>query len=48
MSKEVFCKLCDILVQSGGLRLTQKMSVKEQVAMFLHIVVNDKRNWFIS
>ncbi|WOG86595.1 hypothetical protein DCAR_0205810 [Daucus carota subsp. sativus] len=48
MSKEAFCKLCDILVQSGGLRPTQRMSVEEQVARFLHIVGNDTRNRFIS
>lgn len=48
MSKDAFCKLCDILVQSGGLRPTQRMSVEEQVARFLHIVGNDSRNRFIS
>ena len=48
MSMNAFRTLCDILVQHGGLRPTQRMSVEEHVARFLHIVGNDLRNRFAS
>ncbi|KAK1371215.1 hypothetical protein POM88_037307 [Heracleum sosnowskyi] len=48
MNKEAFLKLCNILISDGGLRPTQRMSVKEQVARFLHIIGGDERNRFIS
>lgn len=48
MNKEAFLKLCNILVSDGGLRSTQRMSVEEQVARFLHIIGGDEQNRFIS
>ncbi|KAL4556205.1 hypothetical protein LXL04_038849 [Taraxacum kok-saghyz] len=48
MSEHAFKKLCIILQHDGGLRPTQRMSVVEQVARFLHIVGNDFRNRFVS
>ena len=48
MSEHAFKKLCIILQRDGGLRPTQRMSVVEQVARFLHIVGNDFRNRFVS
>ncbi|KAD6796437.1 hypothetical protein E3N88_07333 [Mikania micrantha] len=38
MSQKAFMTLCSILKRDGGLRATQRMSVEEQVARFLHIV----------
>ncbi|XP_022031205.2 uncharacterized protein LOC110932156 [Helianthus annuus] len=40
--------LCNILKHDGGLQATQRMSVEEQVARFLHIVGNDMRNRLAS
>ncbi|KAJ0520767.1 putative harbinger transposase-derived nuclease domain-containing protein [Helianthus annuus] len=48
MSGKAFMTLCSILKRDGGLRATQRMSVEEQVATFLHIVGNDLRNRFTS
>lgn len=48
MSIQAFRTLCNILVSDGGLRPTQRMSVEEQVTIFLHIVGNDLRNRFAS
>ncbi|XP_035830047.1 protein ALP1-like [Helianthus annuus] len=48
MSEKAFMTLCSILKRDGGLRATQRMSVEEHVATFLHIVGNDLRNWFTS
>lgn len=48
MNMSAFMKLCNILVQHGGLLPTKRMSVEEQVARFLHIVGNDLRNRMIS
>nr|KAJ0201482.1 hypothetical protein LSAT_V11C600337790 [Lactuca sativa] len=42
-----FKKLCAILRRDGGLRPTQRISVEEHVARFLHIVGNDLRNTFV-
>ncbi|GKD19504.1 hypothetical protein Tco_1208662, partial [Tanacetum coccineum] len=47
-SMNAFRTLCDILVRHGGLRPTQRMSVEEHVARFLHIVGNDLKNLFAS
>lgn len=47
MNISAFIKLYNVLVQDGGLRPTQRMSVEEQVARFLHIVGNDLRNRMI-
>ncbi|KAL4562575.1 hypothetical protein LXL04_034784 [Taraxacum kok-saghyz] len=38
VSVQAFKKLCTILQRDGGLRPTQRMSVEEHVARFLHIV----------
>ncbi|KAI3795804.1 hypothetical protein L1987_38464 [Smallanthus sonchifolius] len=38
MSEKAFMTLCNILKRDGGLRPTQRMSVEEHVARFLHIV----------
>ncbi|KAK9058168.1 hypothetical protein SSX86_023008 [Deinandra increscens subsp. villosa] len=48
MSEKAFMTLCDILKRDGGLRPTQRMSIEEQVACFLHIIGNDFRNRFAS
>nr|KAJ0223646.1 hypothetical protein LSAT_V11C200081900 [Lactuca sativa] len=48
MSENAFRRLCEILQTVGGLRRTQRMSVEEHVARFLHIVSNDLRTRFTS
>lgn len=48
MSENAFKLLCHKLRNDGGLRSTQRMSVEEQVARFLHIVGNDFRTRFVS
>ncbi|XP_071713706.1 uncharacterized protein [Rutidosis leptorrhynchoides] len=48
MDVRAFGKLCKILELEGGLRPTQRMSVEEHVARFLHIVGNDLSNCFTS
>lgn len=48
MNETAYIKLCNILEHEGGLRPTQRMSVEEQVARFLHIVGHDLRNRFAS
>ncbi|XP_052622595.1 uncharacterized protein LOC111896182 [Lactuca sativa] len=47
-SENAFRRLCEILHTVGGLRRTQRMSVEEHVARFLHIVSNDLRTRFTS
>jgi hypothetical protein len=48
MSVDAFKLLCQKLQNECGLRQTQRMSVEEQVARFLHIVGNDFRTRFVS
>ncbi|PWA44630.1 myb/SANT-like domain-containing protein [Artemisia annua] len=48
MSENAFKTLCQKLQRDAGLRPTQRMTVEEQVARFLHIVGNDLRNRFAS
>ncbi|PWA35973.1 harbinger transposase-derived nuclease domain-containing protein [Artemisia annua] len=48
MSENAFRILCQKLERDGGLRPTQRMTIQEQVARFLHIVGNDFRNRFVS
>ncbi|KAL6575356.1 hypothetical protein OROMI_012641 [Orobanche minor] len=48
ISEQAFKKLCTILQRDGGLRPTQRISVEEHVARFLHIVGNDLKNRFVS
>ncbi|XP_052622257.1 uncharacterized protein LOC128127641 [Lactuca sativa] len=48
MSENAFRRLCEILQTVGGLQRTQRMSVEEHVARFLHIVSNDLRTRFTS
>ncbi|GKB70989.1 hypothetical protein Tco_0932401 [Tanacetum coccineum] len=48
MSVDAFKILCQKLENQCGLRPTQRMSVEEQVARFLHIVGNDFRTRFVS
>ena len=48
MSENAFKRLCEILQNIGGLRCSQRMSVEEHVARFLHIVSNDLRTRFTS
>ena len=48
MSENTFKILCQKLESEGGLRPTQRMTIEEQVARFLHIVGNDFRNRFVS
>ncbi|GJV72015.1 putative nuclease HARBI1 [Tanacetum coccineum] len=48
MSENAFKTLCQKLESDGGLRPTQRMTIEEQVARFLHIVGNDFRNRFVS
>ncbi|GJT63012.1 putative nuclease HARBI1 [Tanacetum coccineum] len=48
MSVDAFKILCQKLENECGLRPTQRMSVEEQVARFLHIVGNDFRTRFVS
>ncbi|XP_076922705.1 uncharacterized protein LOC143584564 [Bidens hawaiensis] len=48
MSEKAFMTLCNVLERDGGLRPTQRMSVEEHVARFLHVVGNDLRNRFAS
>ncbi|PWA80099.1 harbinger transposase-derived nuclease domain-containing protein [Artemisia annua] len=48
MSENAFKILCQKLESDGGLRPTQRMTIEEQVARFLHIVGNDFRNHFVS
>ncbi|KAJ9561891.1 LOW QUALITY PROTEIN: hypothetical protein OSB04_007051 [Centaurea solstitialis] len=48
MSENAFKISCQKLESDGGIRSTQRMSIEEQVARFLHIVGNDFRNPFVS
>lgn len=48
MNQSSFFILCQKLETDGGLRPTQRMSVEEQVARFLHIVGNDLRTRLVS
>ncbi|XP_076883206.1 uncharacterized protein LOC143531898 [Bidens hawaiensis] len=48
MSENAFMILCQKLESDGGLRSTQRMTIEEQVARFLHIIGNDFRNRFVS
>nr|GFB81858.1 putative nuclease HARBI1 [Tanacetum cinerariifolium] len=48
MSVDAFKILCQKLENECDLRRTQRMSVEEQVARFLHIVGNDFRTRFVS
>ncbi|KAM0011733.1 hypothetical protein Hdeb2414_s0060g00761911 [Helianthus debilis subsp. tardiflorus] len=48
MSEKAYMTLCNILKHDGCLQATQRMSIEEQVARFLHIVGNDLRNWLAS
>ncbi|XP_028061231.1 uncharacterized protein LOC114264730 isoform X2 [Camellia sinensis] len=44
MEREVFYQLCDLLHTKYGLETGQRVSVQEQVAIFLYIVGGDTRN----
>ncbi|KAL7193268.1 hypothetical protein ACSBR2_024975 [Camellia fascicularis] len=44
MEREVFYQLCDLLHTKYGLETGRKVSVHEQVAIFLYIVGGDIRN----
>ncbi|PWA91949.1 harbinger transposase-derived nuclease domain-containing protein [Artemisia annua] len=48
MSENAFKTLCQKLQSDVGLRPTQRITVEEQVARFLHVVGNDFRNHFAS
>ena len=48
MSWNAFKILCQKLESDGDLWSTQRISIEEQVARFLHIVGNDFRNHFVS
>ncbi|GKU98123.1 hypothetical protein SLEP1_g11164 [Rubroshorea leprosula] len=51
VTKQAFKKLCDAFVEKGGLVATRYVTIKEIVALFLHIPIhdlknNDKWKWF--
>lgn len=48
MGPQAFEKLCKILHDEGGLRSTQRVSLEEQVAKFLHILSHNVRNRTIA
>ncbi|XP_076882258.1 protein ANTAGONIST OF LIKE HETEROCHROMATIN PROTEIN 1-like [Bidens hawaiensis] len=48
MSENAFMILCQKLESDGGFRSTQRMTIEEHVARFLHIIGNDFRNRFVS
>ena len=39
-----FNKLCNILCEEGGLVVTRNVTVREVVALFLHILAHDLKN----
>ncbi|GLT47193.1 hypothetical protein SLA2020_209050 [Shorea laevis] len=41
---QAFKKLCDVLVQKGGLVATRYVTIKEILALFLHILAHDLKN----
>jgi 4-hydroxyphenylpyruvate dioxygenase-like putative hemolysin len=44
MRPQAFQGFCDILRRDGGLQDTQRASVEEQVAKFLHIISHNVKN----
>ena len=44
MNISTFLKLCNTLVEDGGIKPTKQIFVEEQVTSFLHIVGNNLRN----
>src|SRR5688572_13644004 len=44
LDKRCFEKLCSILQSKGGLVTTRYVTVKEIVAMFLHVLAHDLKN----
>ena len=44
MRPQAFQSFCDILRRDGGLQDTQRASVEEQVAKFLHIISHNVKN----
>ncbi|GLT28461.1 hypothetical protein SLA2020_033950 [Shorea laevis] len=44
VTRQVFKKLCDVLVEKGGLVATRYVTIKEIVALFLHILAHDLKN----
>ena len=48
MRPQAFQGFCDILRRDGGLQDTQRASVEEQVAKFLHIISHNAKNRTIS
>ena len=48
MRPQAFQGFCDILRRDGGLQDTQRASVEEQVAKFLHIISHNVKNRKIS
>ena len=44
MPKSTFCELCDWLKRYGGLQASKKITVEEQVALFLAVVGHDCTN----
>ncbi|GKV15533.1 hypothetical protein SLEP1_g26318 [Rubroshorea leprosula] len=44
VTRQAFKKLCDVLVEKGGLVATRYVTIKEIVALFLHILAHDLKN----
>ncbi|KAL0430454.1 UNVERIFIED_CONTAM: hypothetical protein Sradi_0671400 [Sesamum radiatum] len=48
MSRNAFGRLCQILENTGGLRPTRHLTVSEQVAIFLSVLVHHKKNYVVK
>ncbi|KAL0445649.1 UNVERIFIED_CONTAM: hypothetical protein Slati_1692800 [Sesamum latifolium] len=48
MSRNAFGHLCQILENSGGLRVTRHLTVSEQVAIFLSVLAHHKKNCVVK
>ncbi|KAL0458770.1 UNVERIFIED_CONTAM: hypothetical protein Slati_0504200 [Sesamum latifolium] len=48
MSRNAFGRLCQILENQGGLRVTRHLTVSEQVAIFLSVLAHHKKNCVVK
>ena len=48
MDRETFRILCKLLCERGGLVSTKNVTVEEMLAMFLHLLTHQVKNWVIS
>ncbi|KAL0385727.1 UNVERIFIED_CONTAM: hypothetical protein Sradi_2967000 [Sesamum radiatum] len=48
MSRNAFGRLCQILENPGGLRVTRHLTISEQVAIFLSVLAHHKKNCVVK